>query len=163
LLMIKRFYTTLFLYFAFTAWVNAQTIVGSWSGPIKLPQGDLPFVLNVSGTTGNYKATADSPAQNSYGMPIDILMFDGEVLRFSSEKLEVKYEGTIVQPDSISGDFVQNGATFPLGFRKIGGEEILSKEEEIQEEVANEEVIVQKEVTEAIGENISDNEIAAKI
>src|SRR5690606_20797882 len=109
-----------------------------------------------------YKATADSPAQNSYGMPIDILFFDGEVLRFSIEKLKVKYDGTIVQPDSISGDFVQNGATFPLGFRKIEGEEVLSKEE-VQEEEAKEEVVVQKEVTGATSENMPDSEIAAKI
>lgn len=160
-LMTKRFYTTLLLCIAFTTWANAQTIVGSWSGPIKLPQGNLTFVLNVSGTSGNYKATADSPDQNSYGMPVDTLIFDGEILRFAIEKLKVKYEGSVVQPDSISGDFVQSGATFPLGFKKVGGKvevSIESKEVEVQKDT-----VVPKEERETIKRSVSDNDIFNKI
>jgi CubicO group peptidase (beta-lactamase class C family) len=159
--MIKRFYTTILLCLAFTTWADAQTIVGSWSGPIKLPQGDLTFVLNVSGTSGSYKATADSPDQNSYGMPVDTLMFDGEVLRFAIEKLKVKYEGTIVRADSVSGDFVQNGATFPLGFKKVGGnaEEVIESEES----EAVKEVVVPQEERKVIEKPVSDNDISTKI
>lgn len=159
--MIKRFYTTLLFCLAFTAWANAQTIVGSWSGPIKLPQGDLTFVLNVSGTSGNYKATADSPDQNSYGMPVDTVIFDGETLRFAIEKLKVKYEGTLVKSDSISGYFVQSGATFPLGFKRVGGN--LEKEVVSEENAVSEEVAVPKVEMEIIKESGADNEISKKI
>ncbi len=159
--MIKRLYTILLLSFAFTTWGNAQTIVGTWSGPIKLPQGDLTFVLNVSGTSLNYKATADSPDQNSYGMQVDTLIFDGEILRFAIEKLKVKYEGALVKSDSISGDFVQSGSTFPLGLKKVGGkgeEVVLSEKSEVREEI-----VVQNEAAETTKESVSDNEISNKI
>lgn len=160
--MTKRFYTALLLCIGLTTYANAQTIVGSWSGPIKLPQGDLTFVLNVTGTSSNYKATADSPDQNSYGMPVDTLMFDGTVLRFAIEKLKVRYEGSIVRADSISGDFVQNGATFSLGLKKAGGkvEEVIeSKEIEVAEKV----VVPEGEEREVIEKSIPDNVISTKI
>lgn len=120
--MIKRISTLLLLCFIIISTASAQSIVGSWTGPIKLPQGDLTFTLNVTGTPGNYKGTADSPMQNSFGMPIDIILFDGQTLRFAIEKLKVKYQGELLHADSIAGDFVQNGATFQLGFRRVGTE-----------------------------------------
>lgn len=159
--MIKRFYVTLLFCLSLTVWASAQTIVGTWRGPIKLPQGDLTFVLNVGGTTGKYMATADSPDQNSYGIAVDTLIFDGEILRFSIEQLRVKYEGVIVQPDSISGDFVQNGATFPLGFKRVGGS--IQELSEGDENKADEEVVLQKEDESIIKEPVANDGIFNKV
>lgn len=177
--MIKQLIILLFFCFTFTMGANAQSIVGTWSGPIKLPQGDLPFVLKVTGQPGNYKATADSPKQDAYGIPVDTLILDENILRFAIEKLKVRYQGIFVHADSISGDFVQAGATYPLGFKRSGAtktseetslkvDSTVKKDSAVKEENTplNEEEIndeVEEEAKVAAKTPLSDAEIAARI
>ena len=121
----KRFYTTIVCCCIFIFGANAQNIVGSWSGPIKLSSGDLRIIIHVSGTFGNYQATADIPDQNAYGLSLDTIMLDSDVIRFSIESMKVRYQGELIHPDSISGDFVQSGATFNLGLKRVGSAKII--------------------------------------
>lgn len=107
------------LFFAtFSFALHAQSIVGTWSGNIVLPQGELPLVLHVSEEEGKLSATMDSPLQNAFGLPVDSISFADAQLRFAVNVAQLNYQGQLVAADSISGTFSQGGAQLPLGFKK---------------------------------------------
>lgn len=109
-----------FLLFLFSAVaLQAQSILGSWSGSLKLPQGELPLVLHVSEGAGILKATFDSPAQNAFGLAVDSVFFDAPKLRFVVNSAQINYAGQLVNADSISGTFAQGPGSLPMGLKRV--------------------------------------------
>lgn len=76
---------------------QAQSIEGSWEGPIKIPSGQtLRLRLNITKTPdGALKATTDSPDQGAFGIPIDSITLEGRTLRWSLKQLQASYEGIL--------------------------------------------------------------------
>jgi hypothetical protein len=99
--------------------VSAQTTIsGSWNGVLKIQERTLHFVLNVAGNGENLSATADSPEECRYGMPVDRVVLDGKNLRFTIAKSNVEFTGTF-SGDSISGVFKQHKASVPLTLSRV--------------------------------------------
>jgi len=92
-------------------------LAGSWAGVLNFPQGTLRIVLNISGKDDDLRATADSPDQNAYGMPVDSMSRSGQRLTFAMPRLNARFEGTIGDGE-IRGTFSQNGADVPLRLQK---------------------------------------------
>jgi uncharacterized protein len=103
---------------ALTGAALAQDIAGDWQGTIRTAMGELRLVLHVAkNADGTLKGTVDSPDQNSEGIPIDTITFEGNKLHFSSTPLKAMYDGTLKGTDSINGNWTQ-GLKLPLDFRK---------------------------------------------
>lgn len=113
----------LFLFISIIATINAQNIVGKWSGTLDIMGQDLPIVFNISHKDDIYKAKMDSPAQNAFGLPTDKTTFDNNNIEIIANGLGIIYKG-ILESDSIRGTFNQGGVAFPLILKQ---EEITSR------------------------------------
>ena len=89
------------------------SIAGDWSGIVVLPQQRLHFVLHVTGSDTDLRATADSPDQGGYGYPVDLITISGQTLSFRMDALSVFFIGR-VNGDQIAGTFKQRGFSVPL-------------------------------------------------
>jgi hypothetical protein len=99
--------------------VSAQTTIsGSWNGVLRIQERTLHFVLHVTGNGENLSATADSPEECRYGVPVDRVVLDGKTLLFTIAKSNVEFTGTF-SGDSISGVFKQHKASVPLTLSRV--------------------------------------------
>ncbi len=106
--------------------LGAQTspnpILGSWRGPLLLPNNQkLPLVIHVSeNENGLLTAKLDSPAQKGFGLPISKITFVKNKLNFSAQQLRADYEGTFdPATGKITGTFTQNGGDFSLTLGRV--------------------------------------------
>lgn len=104
--------------FSYVTALQAQSIVGTWAGSLKLPQGELPLVLQVSEDQGSLKATVDSPKQQAFGIVVNSIGFEEGGLRFAIAQINASYEGKLINADSIAGTFSQGGVQLPLNLKK---------------------------------------------
>ena len=99
--------------------VNAQVNVeGNWLGTLDVG-AKLRLVLKIKKSESSYTAKLDSLDQGANDLPIDSIVLDGKKLTFSTEKLDINYEGTLNEAgDEISGTFKQGTNSFPLVFKR---------------------------------------------
>ena len=88
-------------------------IVGHWDGILDFPAGKLRFVLHVNGPDTALTATADSPNQGAFNLPIDSLTFKDDFLRFRMSAQGVVFGGELDE-NRIRGIFSQNGVDIPV-------------------------------------------------
>lgn len=93
--------------------VSAQDITGSWTGAIKIPQGDLPMILHISKDGNTYKSLMDSPMQGVKGIPMTATTFDGTSLHVTLTEANFDYKATY-QNGAFKGILNQNGNTLEL-------------------------------------------------
>jgi uncharacterized protein len=91
----------------------SSDLAGTWAGALTFSQGTLRFVLHITGRDADLRATADSPDQKSYGMPVESITMSNQTLRFAMNSLNARFEGKI-SSDEIRGTFSQNGNDVPL-------------------------------------------------
>ena len=60
----------------------AQNITGSWNGLLKVQGMQLRLVINIQQAENGYKATMDSPDQGAKGIPVDLVTFTNDTLKF---------------------------------------------------------------------------------
>ncbi len=102
----------------FATVLSAQEITGSWQGKLQLPGGiGLRLVFNISKTDNGFSATMDSPDQGAKGIPMTSASFTDKVLTVVYDAAKIKFTGTLVSADSISGTFVQFAGSYPLGLK----------------------------------------------
>lgn len=99
---------------------------GSYSGELKInASSTLPLVLHISVQKGAYTAALDSPAQNSFGIPISEVEIDENSLSFKSPMLSASFKGSKEANENSSlayaGTFVQ-GLAMPLTLTKVTDE-----------------------------------------
>jgi dipeptidyl aminopeptidase/acylaminoacyl peptidase len=99
--------------------VNAQVNVeGNWLGTLDVG-AKLRLVLKIKKSESSHTAKLDSLDQGANDLPIDSIVLDGKKLTFSTEKLDINYEGTLNEAgDEISGTFKQGTNSFPLVFKR---------------------------------------------
>ncbi|PCE62754.1 alpha/beta hydrolase family protein [Sediminicola luteus] len=115
----NRFLPLYFLLFAFpTLMAQSPTFEGSWSGTLQLPSLELPLVWHIKTTQGKLTTTMDSPAQGVNGIPMAQTQVNSDILVISSPPHGLHFKGTLIRPDSISGQFSQAGTTIPLSLVK---------------------------------------------
>jgi uncharacterized protein len=102
----------------FTTVLSAQEITGSWQGKLQLPGGiSLRLVFNVSKTDTGFSATMDSPDQGAKGIPMTSILYADKVMAITYDAAKIKFTGTFIGTDSIAGNFVQFGNSYPLGLK----------------------------------------------
>lgn len=100
------------LFFPLT--IFAQKTIGTWNGSISLPSGKLSLIIHIKKEQDSLVATWDSPKQNVFGMKASRLYERNDSLIFMVDNIHFVYNGKIISDDSIHGQFMQNGAIFPL-------------------------------------------------
>jgi hypothetical protein len=99
----------------------AQDAVGKWSGNVKAPDGDIPFVLTVTkDAEGKLTAVGESPSQ-APGMqiPAENVVSDGANLTFDVGAVAGNYAGTWDEAKKAwVGMWKQNGLGMPLDFTR---------------------------------------------
>lgn len=85
----------------------------------------LPLQVNVAVIAGGYYASLDSPAQQSYGIPIDQFSISADNLSFTSPMIQASFTGKKITDEGYEGKFIQ-GVERPLTLKKLAAGEALS-------------------------------------
>jgi len=108
----------------------AQDIQGSWEGNLAIQGTKLPLIFNIQKNGELYLSTLDSPMQGAKGIPIKETIYVNNELKINAPNLNLKFNG-VFKEDTIEGNFIQNGASFPLVLtRKKGDSSILNRPQE---------------------------------
>ncbi len=92
----------------------SQSPVGSWNGLLKVQGKQLRLVINIQQVENGYKATMDSPDQGAKGIPVDLVTFVNDTLKFEVKMIGVTYTGLMEDNHVIKGTFKQMGMSLPL-------------------------------------------------
>ena len=103
------------LIFSFSSFAQIE---GTWNGNIELPTGKLPFVLHITNENNELKATSDSPSQGAFGIEMNEVRFENNILYLKQNQLMMTYEGTLVDDQNIQGTFKQGSYSFTLNLTK---------------------------------------------
>ena len=94
--------------FIFALFVSAalfsQSPVGSWNGLLKVQGQQIRLVINIQQAENGYKATMDSPDQGAKGIPVDVVTFKNDTLKFEVKMIGVTYTGVLGQDKEIKGN-----------------------------------------------------------
>lgn len=109
----------------------AQNITGSWNGLLKVQGMQLRLVINIQQAENGYKATMDSPDQGAKGIPVDLVTFTNDTLKFEVKMIGVTYNGVLGSDNVIKGTFTQMGMSLPLDLTttKIEKEKVVRPQE----------------------------------
>ncbi|HEX4049759.1 MAG TPA: alpha/beta hydrolase [Steroidobacteraceae bacterium] len=109
--------------------VNAATlpsgatpnITGTWQGTLQAPAPNLRIALQISRTSGSWKASMYSIDQTPDHFPVTALSLTGSRLKFEVDEAGAVYEGTVsADGSSIGGTWteVARGQTAPLNLHR---------------------------------------------
>ncbi|HPT43483.1 MAG TPA: CocE/NonD family hydrolase, partial [Paludibacteraceae bacterium] len=121
--------------FIFALFVSAvlfsQSPEGSWNGLLKVQGQQIRLVINIQQAENGYKATMDSPDQGAKGIPVDLVTFTNDTLKFEVKMIGVTYTGVLGEDKVIKGTFAQMGMSLPLDLTttKIEKEKVLRPQE----------------------------------
>ncbi|CUS48160.1 MAG: putative beta-lactamase [Idiomarinaceae bacterium HL-53] len=100
------------------ALVRMEAYEGQYAGDLVLNgRTSLPLVLHIVVVNDGYLATLDSPAQQSFGIPITELDVSAEALSFESPMIQASYESTF-NGELYEGRFLQ-GQARTLNLKKL--------------------------------------------
>lgn len=108
----RRIYLFTFLISILTQ-IQAQQIVGSWSGELEVAGNQLPLVFHISQNDSALITKMDSPAQHAFGLPTTKTTFNENRIEIVASGLGIFYQG-LLHGDTITGTFNQGGIPFPL-------------------------------------------------
>ncbi|HET6145974.1 MAG TPA: alpha/beta hydrolase [Polyangia bacterium] len=94
-------------------------IEGVWEGTLEVGSGRLRVVLKIKRAGTGWTATADSPDQNAYDIPVDRVAVDGEKLEIDVLRINLHYAARM-DADRLTGTMTQNGQTRALDLRRNG-------------------------------------------
>ncbi|MBB5328575.1 hypothetical protein [Tunturiibacter gelidoferens] len=97
-----------------------SSVAGDWQGAFKVDGTKLRLVLHInSSPSGTLEATIDSLDQDSPGIPVDTITFDGTTLKLSVSQVKGSYEGKMNEDGTeISGIWIE-GKRLNLKFRRL--------------------------------------------
>lgn len=93
--------------------IFSQQIAGSWKGDLDIEGNKLPFIVHIEKDKNSYKALLESPAQGAEGIPAEKVSFSNNELFIEITSANASYKGKL-ENNTISGNFIQNGKSFPL-------------------------------------------------
>ena len=89
---------------------------GSYLGDLDLNGKPLPVVVQVAVVANGFYTSLDSPAQQSFGIPLNEFTIDNKRMTFSSNMIGAQFEGQLGK-EGYQGKFVQ-GFEIPLTLKK---------------------------------------------
>lgn len=98
----------------------SQSIVGKWEGILNVQTIQLKLIFNINNTDKGLVSTMDSPDQGAKGIPVTAVDFENNILKLKIDNANIAYEGVLKIKDTIIGNFVQSGQSFPLILIKKG-------------------------------------------
>ena len=101
-------------------------IEGTWNGNIEIPNQKLPFVIHITNENNELKATSDSPSQGAFGLEMNEVRFENNILYLKQNQLMMTYEGTLVDDQNIQGTFKQGNYSFTLNLKKEEAKKTIS-------------------------------------
>ena len=93
------------LFFFFVKQVNAQQIIGSWSGKLSVQGTEMPLIFNIKSENQELSSTMDSPSQGATGIPMDETSFVNDTLTIKFKQSGIKYVG-VLEGVTMSGTFL---------------------------------------------------------
>ena len=113
-----------FSLFIFTTSVFAvDNFTGNWEGEISVPGSPLKLLVEFSKEDGELIGSMDIPTQDAYDINLNISSVDDNNIIFSLEGLpgDPKVNAELTDDgNSITGEFMQAGMTFPVKLRREG-------------------------------------------
>ena len=113
----KRIFTLLSVLIISSTILHAQELktTESWSGAITIGTNKLHIGFNLQSLSdGKQACTMDVPEQDVNDIPTEIIKNDPDSLNISITALRATYKGRKISAESITGQFSQNGMSFPL-------------------------------------------------
>jgi hypothetical protein len=97
-----------------------SSLAGDWQGALKVDGTRLRLVLHInSSPSGTLEATIDSLDQDSPGIPVNTITFDGAILKLSVPQVKGSYEGKMNNDGTeISGIWIE-GKRLNLKFKRL--------------------------------------------
>src|SRR5688572_14245675 len=94
-------------------------IAGAWEGRLVLGDAGLRLVFNFTADAkGALTGTMDSPDQGAYGIALDSVTFEKDVLRCEIKRISSVYEGKLdAATRTILGEWRQGGRSFALALQ----------------------------------------------
>lgn len=94
------------------------TYEATYKGDLPVSENSsLPLQVNIAVVHGGYIATLDSPAQQSFGIPLTDVHIDDKKLSFQSPMIQASFKGKKIEK-GYEGTFNQ-GQEFPLTLKKV--------------------------------------------
>jgi len=88
---------------------DRDTLLGTWSGPVKLPGGSLTFVLRLNADQGGeVRGTMAVPEQGANEFPMSDIEFAANKLTFKIPQVRGEFSGTYAN-GSLDGQWSQGG------------------------------------------------------
>ncbi len=116
-LILKRTTTILILLLAVFS-MYGQEIVGTWNGAVETPNGNLRINFHISEADEGYTTTFDSPDQKAFGIPVDTTKYKKPELTLKVNQIDLLFEGSLTEENSIKGTMTQMGQTIDLNLTK---------------------------------------------
>lgn len=98
--------------------LKRQAFEGQYAGALQAGANTLPLQVNVAVLADGWLGTLDSPAQQSFGIPLADVQVDAEQLRFNSPLLRATFKGDAEVSGSYKGVWAQ-GAPLPLTLTRV--------------------------------------------
>ncbi len=108
------------LFAAATLAASPDPITGTWTGNIATPGGPLEVVVHVTSTgDAAWIGSVDTPAQQSFGIPLSNIEFDGHTLKAECELTQATWTASLGDDgDVLTGQWAQRGLDMPLTCRR---------------------------------------------
>jgi uncharacterized protein len=103
-------FSLIFLSFSF----YGQEISGKWNGVLKVQGMQLRLVFDIAKNENGYNATMDSPDQGAKGIVASAVSFENFNFKLEISNLNIQYTGILDKDNTIVGNFMQGGQSFPM-------------------------------------------------
>ena len=116
-----KYCLTLFLLTAsvFSFSQSAEKAIGTWSGKLELPTGNLELIFKITADEpGKLITKMDVPAQGAKDLAVKETKISDDSLILNVALILGKYEGKFTTDSTITGNWKQSGVTFPLTLKK---------------------------------------------
>ncbi|MEO8315158.1 MAG: hypothetical protein ABI645_10210 [Pseudomonadota bacterium] len=94
-----------------------ETLAGTWTGPLKVPGGELTFVLRFKTNEGVLGGTLAVPEQGGREIPMAAVEFSNNKLSFKIPQVTGDFSATLAN-GVLNGTWTQGGAGLPVSLKK---------------------------------------------
>ena len=97
---------------------ETKELIGEWEGSLNIQGHNLPLVFKFRIIEDQVKAFLDSPQQQAFDIPVSGIELKVNDLKLTVQSIMGVYSGVIVSKNTINGDWLQGGASYPLNLKK---------------------------------------------
>ena len=92
-----------------------------WQGALEVGGIKLRLVLKITkNPNGTLRATLDSVDQGAMNLPVDSIVVENKIMRFTMKSIGGSYEGTLNEDNTeVSGRWTQSGQSLPLVLKRV--------------------------------------------